>query len=144
MIIKYIRADETYDLRHKILRPHRPYEEIVYETDACDDSFHVGAYIKGKLVGIVSFNRDQLEGFDGDHYRLRAMATLPDYRMHGIGRKIVQYGIFRLNDMKIDLVWCKGRENVKGYYENIGFRSHGDVFDYPELGPHVILYKELI
>jgi len=143
MIIRVISSEDTYPLRHKILRPHRPYLEIVYDTDHELDTFHIGAYINGGLVGIVSFNKDNLEDFPGAHYRLRAMAVLPEYRKNRIGRKIVEYGISLLKEKSVNLVWCKGRVNVQGYYEQIGFMSYGETFDYPDLGAHIILYKEL-
>ena len=143
MIIKFVSSEDIYPLRHKILRPHRHYEEIIYDTDDELNTFHVGAYLNGKLVGIVSFNQDNIEDFPGIHYRLRAMAVLPEYRKNNIGRKIVEYGISLLKEKSVNLVWCKGRVNVQGYYEQIGFMSYGETFDYPDLGAHIILYKEL-
>ena len=144
MIIRFVSSEDIYPLRHKILRPHRPYEEIIYDTDDELDTFHVGAYLNGKLVGIVSFNKDNIEDFPGIHYRLRAMAVLPEYRENHIGRKIVEFGISFLKEKSADLVWCKGRVSVQGYYEKIGFKSYGEIFDYPGLGAHIILYKALI
>ena len=43
----------------------------------------------------------------------------------------------------MQVLWCKGRTTVQGYYEKLGFEAHGDVFDYPGLGPHLIMKKSL-
>lgn len=142
MKVILIEAKELYDLRHELLRPNLPFEDIIYDTDQIEGSFHVGAYDGNRLISIASFNEDKLEGLNSSYqYRLRAMATHPDYRKKGIGKKIVEFAMRILMEKGSDVLWCKGRTSVQGYYEKIGFTPLGDVFDYPTLGPHIILYK---
>lgn len=76
-------------------------------------------------------------------YRLRAMATLEEFRRKGAGRLVVSFAENILRDRRVELLWCIGRIDAKGYYEKLGFRPHGEVFDYPPLGPHIIMYKQL-
>ena len=40
-------------------------------------------------------------------------------------------------------VWCNGRTTVKGFYERYGFTPVGDVFELPEIGPHLVFKKQL-
>lgn len=144
MTIKIINAKELYDLRHQILRPHRPYEDIVYDTDLQKETFHVGAYESDRLVSIASFNQDQLPDMNGTkHFRLRAMATLPAYRRLGLGREVVAFALERLKTKDIDVLWCKGRTTVQAYYESLGFEPFGEVFDYPTIGPHILMVMKL-
>ena len=48
--IKIIEAEEAYNLRHEILRPHQSLEDCKYDTDNKDESFHIGAFIDDKLI----------------------------------------------------------------------------------------------
>lgn len=142
MLIKFIRSDETYSLRHDVLRPHKPLSDVMYDTDELEGTFHVGVYIESELISVASFNKEHLAGVDGEkHYRLRAMATLPEYRKLGLGRAIVELGEEKLQEESADILWCKARTEVEEYYEKLGFKPLGDVFDYPTLGPHIVMVK---
>jgi hypothetical protein len=33
--------------------------------------------------------------------------------------------------------------NLQEYYQKLEFKPHGDVFDYPPIGPHIVMYKKL-
>ena len=76
-------------------------------------------------------------------YRLRGMATLEDYRKLGAGRAIVTYAENLIKKQGVTFLWCKGRTTVQEYYQKLGFKVHGDVFDYPPIGLHIVMYKKL-
>jgi hypothetical protein len=40
-------------------------------------------------------------------------------------------------------VWLNGRTPAKRFYERHGFLARGDVFDVPEIGPHVEFRRSL-
>lgn len=142
--IKRIESETTYPLRHKILRPHRPYEECIYDTDNEPESFHIGAFYKNEVISVASFCIEACPGLPSKRpFRLRAMATWTEFREMGAGRAVVNYAEDILKSEKVDLLWCKGRVNVQKYYEKLGFKRYGDVFDYPSIGPHIIMYKKL-
>lgn len=91
--IKEITPEMTYDMRHRVLRPHQTMNDCMYNTDKEEGSFHVGAFYMDKLISIVSFSLEDNPHFIGKkQYRLRAMATLLEFRKLGAGRKIVNYG----------------------------------------------------
>ncbi|MEH7237548.1 GNAT family N-acetyltransferase [Bacillus sp. JJ1562] len=143
--VNIIEPEMTYELRHSILRPHQPIEACMYDTDFQEGGFLVGAFNKGKLISVASFcamlNRDFLSS---KQYRLRAMATLEEYRKLGAGREIVTFAESLLKEYGTELLLCMGRTNVQGYYERLGFKPHGEVFDYPPIGPHIVMWKQLI
>ena len=142
--IRLIPPEMTYSIRHKILRPHQDIEDSKYPSDHEEGSFHVGAFLDDKLVTVVSFCLEKHPDFpEKAQYRLRAMATLDDYRMLGAGRLAVRFAEEIISDKGTDLLWCKGRTSVQKYYENLGFKAHGEAFDYPPIGPHIIMYKKL-
>lgn len=144
MMIKFIEPEVLYEMRHKVLRPNLPFSDVKYDTDYHPESFHIGAYEENELIGIASFNLEQCEEFCGEgHYRLRAMAVLPSHRRCGVGSALIHRGEDILRSRSAEVLWCKGRVHVQEYYEKIGFQPYGKVFDYPTLGPHIIMMKTL-
>ena len=142
--VRRIGSLETLPIRQKVLRPYQSVEACLYDTDDAKGSFHVGAFHDEKLVSIASFclaHHEELEGTF--HYRLRAMATLPEYRRMGAGKQVVEYAVDILKEKGAEILWCKGRTSVTAYYESLGFLPQGEVFDYPPIGPHILLFKKL-
>jgi len=134
----------TYNLRHSVLRPHQTIEDCKYDTDNKKNSFHVGAFYKGRLISVASFCVENNIDFPHEEqYRLRAMATLEEFRNLGAGRAVVSYAEDLIREKGVNFLWCKGRTTVQGYYNRLGFKIHGEIFDYPPIGPHIMMYKEL-
>lgn len=142
--VRLINPEMTYSLRHNILRPNQLIEDCKYTTDNEEGAFHVGAFYQGKLISIASFCIENHPDFPHIvQYRLRAMATVEEFRKLGAGRKVVSFAENILKERHVELLWCKGRATAQGYYEKLGFKPHGEVFDYPPIGPHIIMYKKL-
>lgn len=143
--VKLINPETTYNIRHLVLRPHQMIEECKYDTDYESGAFHIGAYFKGELISVASFCVEKNLDFSIEkQYRLRAMATLPEYRKLGAGRLIVSYAEDLIKKREVNFLWCKGRTSVQEYYSKLGFKVHGEVFDYPPIGLHIIMYKKLV
>jgi GNAT superfamily N-acetyltransferase len=142
--VRKIKPEMTYSLRHRVLRPHQTLEDCIYDTDHEAHAFHVGAFYQGKLISIASFCVEKNPDFANEmQYRIRGMATLEEFRNLGAGRAVVNYAENLLKDQGIDFLWCKGRTTVQEYYNKLGFNIHGEVFDYPPIGPHIVMYKKL-
>ena len=142
--VRKIKPEMTYSLRHKILRPHQPIEEVKYDTDHNDLAFNVGAFYHGELITVASFSVDNNPNFPSAmQYSLRAMATSEDYRMLGAGRTVVTFAEGLIKEQGFDYLWCNARTSVQDYYQKLGFVTHGEVFDYPPIGPHIVMYKKL-
>ncbi len=160
--IRQLDIRDVLELRHMVLRPHQSIDDCLYPSDGEVSTFHVGAFLDEKLISIVSFNQENCEIFSdelpetladksmGDlelgnlkQYRLRAMATLPEYRKLGAGRQVVAFGENILKQRAVNFLWCKGRVNVTDYYKRLGFKPYGEPFDYPPIGMHIVLTKTL-
>ncbi|WP_369901038.1 GNAT family N-acetyltransferase [Bacillus manliponensis] len=142
--IKQIHADETYKLRHEILRPHQSLEDCKYLSDKEQSSFHLGAFIQNNLVGIASFSMEQHPSFLGDNqYRLRGMTTHPNFRKQHAGSSLIHHAKLILIERSAQFLWCNARTDVEEYYKRIGFKVHGSVFDIPSIGPHKLMYTTL-
>ena len=142
--IKIIDSEMTYNIRHKVLRPNQPIEDSKYDTDNQENSFHVGGFHNGQLISIVSFCIQNHPDFSSEtQYRLRAMATLEGFRNKGVGRHLVDYAENIIKKRGYDFLWCNARTSAQQYYNKLGFKPHGEVYDQKYIGPHIILYKEL-
>ena len=72
MDVKQIDYKDTYPIRHQMLRPGRPVETCYFEGDDDELSFHLGAYIDGKLASVASFYLQSHPSIlDEQHQRIR-------------------------------------------------------------------------
>ncbi len=142
--VKPINAEDTYEIRHRILRPNQPLEACMYETDLLGGEFHLGGYYRGKLISIASFHKAEHSELEGEEqYQLRGMATLEGYREQKAGSTLIRHAEELLRKKGADLLWCNARTSVSGYYEKLGFSEQGEVYDIPPIGPHILMYKKL-
>ncbi|WP_276730163.1 GNAT family N-acetyltransferase [Bacillus sp. (in: firmicutes)] len=142
--IKTIPAEDTYDIRHRILRPHQSIEQCKFEQDHAECAFHLGAFYEGTLISIASFSpQHQPLLTESPAYRLRGMATLEEYRDQKAGSTLIKYAEQKLADKDVQAVWCNARHHVKGYYAKLGWKELGEPFDIPGIGTHIIMYKTL-
>ncbi len=143
--VREIKKEDTYEIRHKILRTNKAFETVKFDTDEYDGTFHIGVFDKRKIVCVVSFSLEQfLEFGSTKEYRLRGMATIDEYKKMGAGSLAVCFAEKILIENGYDFIWCKARTNAIEFYKKLGFKQRGDIFNNMDLGSHVIMYKNLI
>src|SRR5690554_8143455 len=92
--IKKCTPDETIALRHTVLRSNMPKKESTFEGDYEEDTLHLGAFDKEKLIGVITFHRKKSNTFKAHPvYRLTGLAVLEEYRQKGIGKRLVKKGV---------------------------------------------------
>ncbi|WP_338778473.1 GNAT family N-acetyltransferase [Metabacillus sp. FJAT-52054] len=144
MIVAFIQPEEVIPLRQKLLRPGQPKDACRYENDDKESSFHLGCYEDELLISIASFSEEVTPLLPGDHqYRLRGMATLPQYRNRKAGSSLLTKADQVLAERKADLWWCNARTSVEAYYLKQGLHPVGGVFEIEGIGPHQVMYKQL-
>ncbi len=141
LVIEVISATDTYQLRHQVLRPNQTLKDCKYPLDFEELSLHLGAFVNNKLISVGSFYYERNDAFsDNDQYRLRGMATNPEYRSLGAGSKIMQHAIDNLGERNSDVLWCNARITVSDFYKKLGMKEHGEVFEIEPIGPHKLMY----
>ena len=142
--IRSITAEESRPVRHAVLRPGRPLEELIYAEDDAADTLHVGGFVESELVAVARVSREPPPwGADGDAWRLRGMATVPEHRDAGVGSRLLARCVEHAASRGGTLVWCNARVRAQPFYERAGFRPTGEPFDVPGIGPHVMMVREL-
>jgi hypothetical protein len=143
--IRRINPEDTYLIRHKVLRPNQSIEACKYENDHQKDSFHLGAFFRETLISIASFHKENHPCFDEElQYRLRGMATLADNRKQKAGSSILKFAEEILREKNVSMWWCNARVSVSDYYRKLGLNEHGAVFEIDPIGKHKLMYKKLL
>lgn len=144
MRIKFIKAQDTWPLRHRVLRPHQAIEDCDYPNDRNPESFHLGVFIGEHLIGIGSFYAEKHEALKGwKQYRLRGMATHPEFQGQGAGGKLLRFAFEHLHAQKADLLWCNARENALRFYQDLGFTVLGEPFTIAGIGEHYVMQRRV-
>lgn len=145
MEVKRIEPEQAYDLRLRVLWPHKErIENCVIDIDNREDAIHLGTFDGERIVAIGSlFKSDTPKIQHKEKYRLRAMASDPEYRGRGAGEMLVRKAIEILRSKNMDVLWCDARLTAIGFYEKIGFNVIDEIYEVPIIGPHKFMYYEL-
>ncbi|MEM7646034.1 MAG: GNAT family N-acetyltransferase [Pseudomonadota bacterium] len=137
IVYKPISAFQTHSLRQRILRPQQPIQEMVYPHDDNPDSFHIGAFLGDRIVGIASIYTESPEGEMGfGDWRLRGMAVEEEMRGRDLGKELVNACLKHVSMKKGARLWCNARTPAMGFYFKLGFEKVGKEFDIEGIGPH--------
>lgn len=144
MEISVLHVEEIRPLRLKILRPGCQEKAVIYSCDTEISCFHIGAKIDKKVVGIATFYEAHHKEITGKKsYRLRGMATDDKLQNQGIGKKVLDYSFDYLRKKGVDLLWCNARLIALNFYKKLGFKTHGELFQIKNIGPHYDMYIRL-
>jgi len=114
------------------------------DIDNREDAIHIGVYRDEKLISIGSlFEMSNKKLSSKRQYRLRAMATHPNYREQNAGKILVEYAVKIIQEKKYDILWCDAREVALGFYSKLGFQVVGDWYEVPNVGKHKTMFFEL-
>lgn len=141
--LKTITSQETWSVRHPVLRAGRPIEDVYMDGDNTPSTLHLGIYYKEDIIAVASFMDDSFKDFTGKQSRLRGMAVLPEYRKKGLARLLLEKGEQLLKEKKYTLLWFNAREVALSFYKKFGYEIVGGIFDIPKVGPHYRMKKEL-
>jgi GNAT superfamily N-acetyltransferase len=140
MEVLRIKAIDTYPIRHKMLRPSGTMEDCMFQSDHDELTFHLGAFVDKKLVSVASFYFEKHPAFsEAYQYRLRGMATLPEYQGQGYSSALLRTAFPVIKQNQCSLLWCNAREKALGFYKKVGFNATGELFSIPNIGKHMLM-----
>ncbi|MHC8949796.1 GNAT family N-acetyltransferase [Sphingobacterium hungaricum] len=143
-MIRFIQAKDTLPLRSLVLRNGLAENECYFDQDKLDDTFHLGYYHEDQLVCILTCQKENHGKLPKDAYRLRGMATHPDFLRKGYAKTTLDAAMEHLKtQLQIDYLWFNARKNAFPFYERMGFEFMSDEFDIPGIGPHKEMFKFL-
>jgi ribosomal protein S18 acetylase RimI-like enzyme len=135
--VRELAVEHTRALRQSVLRPHQSVREMA--VDEADGTHAVGVFHDDVLiaVGLIAPS-PELGG-----WRVRGMATAPDSRNRGAGAAVLDALLRHAAASGASRVWCNARTPAQGFYERAGFHATSQVFDVPQIGPHVVMERAL-
>ncbi|MFM8415610.1 MAG: GNAT family N-acetyltransferase [Planctomycetota bacterium] len=129
-------VEEILPLRHRILRPGRPFETAHFDGDQDVATRHYAATSAAGPVVCLSLMPSTWEGRPA--WQLRGMATDFGLQGTGLGRRLLEAAVADTRHDDPDRIfWCNARVSAVGFYEKLGWRVVSDPFDVPTVGPHV-------
>ncbi|MCO4795379.1 MAG: GNAT family N-acetyltransferase [Bacteriovoracaceae bacterium] len=144
MKVLRVNAIDTYPIRQQMLRTDSPIERCKFTGDEEDQTFHLGAFMDSKLVSVASFYFEKHPELDEPfQFRLRGMATLPEYQGKGLSTELLNMAFPIIKQNFCHLVWCNARVSAVEFYQKVGFEKVGEEFDIPGIGPHLLMYKNI-
>ncbi|MEJ5992811.1 GNAT family N-acetyltransferase [Pedobacter sp. Du54] len=135
-MVRFISAQETLDLRSKILRNGLSLADCIFPTDQIEGAFHLGCFVDELLVSVASFFPNHYQDRKGLGYQLRGMATAKAFAGKGYGAELIDFAIIQLNAAKANYLWCNARSSAIEFYKKKGFELSSDEFEIEGVGPH--------
>lgn len=133
-----LRAEDTHDLRRRVLRVGTPTTEVRFAEDEAPGTVHLGLELEGRVVAVSTWiprchpDHPAVEGV-----QLRGMATEPTLQAQGLGAMLLEHGVERAAAAVAGLVWARARDAALDFYRRHGFEVFGRGYtDLTTLLPH--------
>lgn len=137
--IRRVSAADVYPLRHKVLRPNQTLADCVFLQDNDPETAHFAAECDGKIIGIASIAINPRDGDPPNTWRLRGMATEPEWQGKGIGAQVLAACLDHARAQGSRLMWCNARTSALEFYRKYGFETVGAEFNIKGIGPHYVM-----
>jgi GNAT superfamily N-acetyltransferase len=143
--VRDIDGAATKDLRRRVLRNHIPGLPADAPSDDFPDTWHLGAFRDGHLLGVVTGFSEEAPGHPGVRaQRFRFMAVEPSAQGSGVGSTLIRQVIERARSGGDRLLWANGRDAALDFYTGLGFEAVGEMFTDPlSLLPHHVVLLRL-
>jgi GNAT superfamily N-acetyltransferase len=143
--IRRVGLEETLALKQRVLRPHQTIDQLAREYADLVDLACFAAVEDGRVIGTATVHREAAPWVPGDApaWRLRGMATEEGRRGEGIGAAALAAAVDYVRSHGGGLLWCNARTPAVSFYERAGFRTRGEPWHDPAIGPHIAMYLVL-
>ena len=134
--------EETLALKQRVLRPHQTIEELAHENAGLPDLACFAVVEAGRVIGTATVHREAAPWapHESPAWRLRSMATEEERRGEGIGTALLTTIVDHVRSHDGGLLWCNARTPAVAFYERGGFRTRGERWVEPAIGPHIAMF----
>ena len=142
--IRKVDAKKVRPLRHAELRKGQDFSTTSYLEDYKVDTFHMVCIVDEKIVTCATFYPEKSTKIKSENaYRLRGMATDSNFQRKGYATDLMIESFKELKEKGTDLLWCNARLVAVSFYESLGFKITGELFNIEGIGPHYYMSKEI-
>ena len=144
LTIKLIKSNELLFLRSKILRNNISPDDCKFDGDELNDTYHLGAFCSGKLIGAVSLIKNKCQKMRFKNcYQMRALCIDDSFQKKGVGKKLVKEVETSLKELRISTVWMNARETAIPFYRKLNYINTNIKYSIGQIGLHYLMYKKL-
>lgn len=133
-MIQEVPYDEVLKIRKEVMYPDQDLDFVKLTND--HESIHMGYYINGKAVSILSLF------LKNNELQFRKFATLQDQQGKDYGTKLIEWVLDYAKSMNFDSVWCNARQGKLSFYKKFGFKETDKTFEKNGY-TYIIIKKEL-
>ncbi len=151
--VKIVDPSRTYELRHRVLRPGRPFSETTdHDAFVSAVTFGLTQGEPRQILATATVYREEppptyapLVRLSETHrpWRLRAVATDELRQREGLGRLVLNTIIDYITESESALLWCNARITAREFYTREGFLSYGPIFEVAHIGSHIVMYRAI-
>lgn len=142
--IKICNPNEIYAVRHQVLRKNKPFETAFFDGDDLKTTLHFGLFWENEIIGVISGFKKSNNLFESENQcQVRGMAILDLHQKKGYGNELLKYLENYYKNQNYNLIWFNARKNAVPFYEKMGYKTIGTLFDIIDIGPHYIMYKDI-
>ena len=129
--------ESALELRDVVLRKPLGRSLDFKDLDDENNQLHFGiTNLEDKLIACLC-----VKIIEEKHYKIRQMAVSDRYQRQGLGKKLIDYVERSLVACGVTMISLHARESAIEFYEKLGFRCTGKLFD--EVGvPHIKMHKK--
>ncbi len=113
--IKIIPSSQTLPIRQKAMWPNQPLAFV--QLDADEKGKHLGLFVEGQLVAVVSLFIAHQEA------QFRKFATLPEFQGQGYGTHLLRRLLELVQQQNCAKVWCNARMDKTNFYHKFGLKE---------------------
>ena len=145
--VKRVPVEHTRVLRKAVLRPYLPDDDpFVMPDDHLPTTLAFGAVTtEGQIVGVARITPEPppFDPSQARSWRLRGMATSPEARNMGVGSAVLAGVVAHISSAGGGILWCNARVDARGLYARGGMEVWGNVWDEPDIGPHIVMWRHI-
>lgn len=128
------------ELRQQVLRAGRTKGEFSYPDDPAIT--HLAVLVGSRAVSCATTFPEPC-GEEPNAWRIRGMATDPQWQGRGYGRALLAEAAARAQAAGVALLWCNARVPALGFYQECGFVIEGPEFTTETGIPHRLAIRRL-
>jgi len=142
--IKQITSQQTFAVRHPVLRPGKALDTCIFDGDDLPTTIHFGIFEEEGLLGVISVFKAGHDFFtEPNQYQIRGMAVLENQQKKGLGNMLVQAAEQYISQQNGKKIWFNAREIAVGFYKKMGYAVTGEPFTIGDIGTHYVMHKTL-
>ena len=135
MDIRKIDAEDTWEIRHKVMWPNKNIDYVKLEND--HEGIHYGVIERDFIIAVISMF------INNGRVQFRKFATLKDKQGQGYGTKLLKYIMEEAAKLGGTYIWCNARKEKISFYRRFGLVETESTFERNGV-KYVIMGKYLV